>query len=109
MALRTDRRLRQAPVICSTGLQGAAEQQAGGEHRAGGHRALDHQIGAEPQDHRLHRQAQEADDALHVGRTVARHDLTLQCAVAVAGPSAAAGHPSCPWRGSLRRCAGSSR
>ena len=46
-------------------LQRAAEQDGGREHCADGRQPLDDQIGAEPEDQRLHRQPQELDQALH--------------------------------------------
>ena len=52
-------------------LQGTAEQDARREHRADRCEALDHQIGAEPENDGLHRQAQKLDDALHRGGAIA--------------------------------------
>ena len=90
-APRAETRLRQDPTICSTGCKRAAKQNAGGKHRADRRQPLDHQIGAKAEDQRLHRQPQEADDALHGGGAVARSDLALEHAVAVAAPAPAAG------------------
>ena len=68
-------------------LQGTAEQDARREHRADCCEALDHQIGAEPENDGLHRQAQKLDDALHRGGAVACVDLPLEHPVAVAPPA----------------------
>ena len=68
-------------------LQRATEQNAGGEHGTDRGQPLDHEIGAEPEDERLHGEAQKADHAGIVRRAIARDDLPLERAAAVAVPA----------------------
>ena len=79
-------------------LQRAAEQDVRRKHYADGRHLIDDQIGAEPENERLHRETQEFDQALHGGGAVACHYLSVEHAEAVPAPALqkAVGHAHRP-------------
>jgi hypothetical protein len=67
-------RRHEGPPIGDRGLdrrQGTPHHDRSGDHRAGGELLIDHEIGAEPQDHRLQQQPQHLRDAAKAAGDVA--------------------------------------
>ena len=65
----------------------AAHHDRGGDHGAGGHFLADHEIGAEPEDHRLQQEPQHLRDAAEAAGDVAQAGDGCDVAVVDPGPT----------------------
>ena len=86
-------------------LQGAAEQDGGGDHHARRSGLRENQVGADRHHHDLHALAQEARRGAEASRSHGWCCLAAQAPRPAACASGPAGARSCPWPAAPRRCA----